>query len=348
MSLEELPIILMWFTAFIISGSIHEFFHAYSAYYLGDTTAKNNGRMTINPLVHIDIFGTIIFPIMGALSGFPVIGWMKGVPINPLNFRKPSQGQAISAFAGPFSNLLQASFAIILLKIALLFWQISGGTVSIILSYISTFIYIYLSVNILLLVFNLLPVPPLDGGWILRHALPERMQDHFDRIYPYGIILLYILVFTGALRLIFTPFLVFTNFLYTLILTSNIFLLSIPFLILATITLIFFRENVYIFFHRIKHGSKTFKSQSRKSFKSSRKEKDENQQILKQGVELLKKVKTGQKLDAIEEIKLLDLKLIRNRHAQECKDNTFTIDDYRCKKCTSYANCLYKSIEETR
>ena len=102
--LQKLPIVLIQMVIFIISGSIHEFAHAFSAYVQGDDTAKKNNRLSINPLKHIDIVGTIIFPLVGAFSGLPVFGWMKPVPINPANFKNPSRDFAISSFAGPFSN----------------------------------------------------------------------------------------------------------------------------------------------------------------------------------------------------------------------------------------------------
>src|SRR4030043_1127814 len=114
---QQLIIILGGMSLFLISGSIHEFFHAFSAYVLGDDTAKRDGRLTINPVYHIDIIGSIIFPLIGAFTGMKIIGWMKPVPVNPMNFKNPSKGHAITSFAGPFSNFMQASFGIIIFKL---------------------------------------------------------------------------------------------------------------------------------------------------------------------------------------------------------------------------------------
>lgn len=247
--------ILFGMACFILAGSIHEYAHGFSAYVLGDDTARLNGRMTINPLAHIDIWGTIIFPLFGAISGLPVIGWMKPVPVNPHNFRKPSRDDALCAFAGPFSNLLQASFIIIIIKLFQMIGNVADLSTNIIFITIIKFLLLYFLTNICLMIFNLLPIPPLDGGWILRHFLPDNWKDRFDLFYRYGFIILYLLVVTRIFSFIFVPLVNFAESLFISLYNTNIFLLMLPFAGFLGITLFFLREEVRLFIHRVKHRS---------------------------------------------------------------------------------------------
>ncbi|MBN1798367.1 MAG: site-2 protease family protein [Spirochaetales bacterium] len=347
MDLETIQTILMGMTAFILAGSIHEFAHASSAYHLGDTTAKDSGRFTLNPLAHIDIFGSIFFPLLGAFSGFPVIGWMKPVPINPLNFRKPSQGQALSALAGPFSNLLQAAFLAIILKLFFVVFSAGLAEANVIILLAYRFLLTYFGINILLMIFNLLPVPPLDGGWILRHVLPGRMQQQFDRIYPYGIILLFLLVFTGGLRVLFRPFIDFIGYAPIIIITTPFWLVSIPFIVLIGITIFFFREEVKLLSHRIRHGSK-FKGLKKQKAVTNVRNKKQRELIIKDGKKIREKLEQGERLDALDEISLLTIKNAQKRNVRPCTDYKFEITDQRCQKCETLPNCLFKSLENAR
>lgn len=204
------------YAVFIISASTHEYSHARSAYRLGDQTAYRLGRLTLNPMAHIDILGSVILPIMAAFTGIPVIGWMKAVPVNPYNFKNPEKGQAIVSFAGPFANLIIASIAFIIMKA--LTMNVNGSpfiyniihsnfvtSYPIFLNMISigiAFLWMFYLINIMLMFFNLLPFPPLDGGWILRYLLPFEGKKKYDAIYPYGFMILYALLFLGVLRTI--------------------------------------------------------------------------------------------------------------------------------------------------
>jgi len=169
------------FLALILAITIHEFSHALVADRLGDPTPRSFGRLTLNPLAHADTVGTIILPLISALTGIPTIGWAKPVPIDPFNFRHPKRDEILVSLAGPISNLL---LAIIISAIANI-TQIQ-----------SIFVYVLVLINISLAVFNLLPIPPLDGSKILLNILPTesslRWQEAFDR---YGFIILIILVF---------------------------------------------------------------------------------------------------------------------------------------------------------
>lgn len=165
----------------IAAISIHEFSHALAADKLGDPTPRSFGRLTLNPIAHADPLGTIILPLLSTLTGIPTIGWAKPVPIDQFNFRNPKRDLIITSLAGPLSNLL---FALIAALIANIF------------NLNSIIIYIIILINISLAIFNLIPIPPLDGSKILFSLLPEessqRWQAAFDH---YGFFLIIILVF---------------------------------------------------------------------------------------------------------------------------------------------------------
>jgi Zn-dependent protease len=147
--------LLIGLPIFIISGSIHEFAHAFFADIQGDPTARMNGRLTINPIAHVDLIGTILFPVINILTGFKIFGWMRPVPTNPNNFENPSKGQAIVAFAGPFSNFVQASIGALLFKIIIIlkFYFFSNSSELFFYAYgiIGKVLNFYISINILLI-----------------------------------------------------------------------------------------------------------------------------------------------------------------------------------------------------
>ena len=207
---------LISYCVFIISASTHEYSHARSAYQLGDRTAYGLGRLTLNPMAHIDILGSVILPAVAAFTGIPVIGWMKAVPVNPYNFDNPEKGQAIVSFAGPFANLIIASVAFITMKVLTInvdgmpfiysiITKLNIGTNQVVMTAIAiaiSFLWLFYLINIMLMFFNLLPFPPLDGGWILRFLLPVEGKRMYDKIYPYGFLILYGLLFLGVLRIV--------------------------------------------------------------------------------------------------------------------------------------------------
>jgi Zn-dependent protease len=199
----SLPALVIGYVALLFSLSVHEASHAASAYWLGDDTAARLGRMTLNPLAHMDPFGTFLFPLFGMVTGIPMIGWAKPVPVSPVNFKRSINmrtGYSLVSAAGPASNVVLALIFTVVTCVAIrsmvsphlrvgLFNAALGGyeplgevglgnSVQVLLGLSGELILL----NLLLAVFNLLPVGPLDGAGILSGFLPRKMADSFDRI----------------------------------------------------------------------------------------------------------------------------------------------------------------------
>ena len=154
------------FIVALIALPIHECAHGYAAYRMGDNTAKRQGRLTLNPLMHFDLFGTIAMILFG-------FGWAKPVPINPLNFDNPKKGMMLSSLAGPLSNIGLALVSMVLYKLSYIpeYMGISGAF----FSTVQMFLLYMISINITLGVFNLIPIPPLDGSRIATYFLPRHI-----------------------------------------------------------------------------------------------------------------------------------------------------------------------------
>lgn len=171
----------------IMSVAIHEVSHGFAALALGDPTAKYEGRLTLNPFVHLDLIGSIVVPLIGFVFGGFVIGWAKPVPFNPYNLKNLRWGEAIVSAAGALSNILLALVFGLILRVALYyelanqaFFELAGFVVLI---------------NITLALFNLMPIPPLDGSKILFALLPYKWQNWRYRLEKYGLILVLLFVF---------------------------------------------------------------------------------------------------------------------------------------------------------
>jgi len=180
------------------------------------------GRITLNPMAHIDPVGTIVFPILGFITGFPLLGWAKPVQTNPLRWREKTKANISVSAAGPISNFILAAIAFIIIKaliIAGVMFPIGGFFTMIVpvgavfsdaaepgyLEPLAKFLSVMLMLNVALGVFNLIPVPPLDGSHVLEELLPPAMAGAYEQIRPYGFILLYALLLLGVFSAIFIP-----------------------------------------------------------------------------------------------------------------------------------------------
>ena len=189
--------LLIGLSILLVSLTVHEAAHAWSADRLGDSTARRLGRVSLNPAVHIDVIGTIVFPLIAILSSLPIIGWAKPVPVNVLNLRGHWKRKfMVIAAAGPASNLALAAAASV--GVRFLGFESAGGVLFQVL-------LLMVVINVLLAVFNMLPVPPLDGGNVMAGLLHGWASDLFDRLRPYGFLILYGLLLTGVLERIVFP-----------------------------------------------------------------------------------------------------------------------------------------------
>jgi Zn-dependent protease len=196
-SLDQL---LIAFTVLIVSLTIHEAAHAWSADLLGDPTASRLGRVSLNPLVHIDPIGTVLFPLVAMATSLPLIGWARPVPVG-VQYLGPEWRRKfmVIAAAGPISNLMLALVASALLRLGL------AATGTALDQPMARLIYTGLTLNVLLAVFNMLPVPPLDGGNVLAGLLPGKAAHALDRLRPFGFVILYVLLLTGVLSTVVQP-----------------------------------------------------------------------------------------------------------------------------------------------
>ena len=191
--LMEMPLVLVMV---FFSVVCHEIAHGYTAFRLGDPTASRMGRLSFNPIVHVDLFGTIILPALLLLMHSPFLfAWAKPVPVNPAFFRDPKKGMMLVSMAGPATNL-----AIAIVLSAILF--LAGGFIPAFLT--RTFAYVSV-INVMLMVFNLVPIPPLDGSRIVARFLKGKALWNYMKLERYGMFIVFGLLFTGVISSILYP-----------------------------------------------------------------------------------------------------------------------------------------------
>ncbi|MEE9429932.1 MAG: site-2 protease family protein [Melioribacteraceae bacterium] len=186
---EKLILLFYFMPIFLLSLSIHEYAHALLAYKFGDDTAQKQGRLTLNPLKHIDLVGSIIMPIIAFTSGFMLIGWAKPVPVDRRNFKNVLKDDAIVSFAGPLSNLI---FAIIIYGIYL----VLDSTDLLQSDVLYNILRLGIIFNVFLFCFNLLPIPPLDGSHIIYDLFPNKYTAKLQTLGMYGTLILFMFIYS--------------------------------------------------------------------------------------------------------------------------------------------------------
>jgi len=219
MSSDQIFNLVVQIVVFLFAISVHESAHAWTANRYGDPTARMLGRVSLNPIRHIDPVGTVLMPLICYISHIPLIGWAKPTPVNPLNFRKNYvMADIMTSVAGPVSNFIVATLAVILM--AAISWVFPearnilryGMESQSSLMPLVILLYSAMQINVLLAVFNLIPIPPLDGSHVIRHMLSDSARTVYDRIGWIGLILFF-LVGGSVLRVLMAPFMHFFNYL---------------------------------------------------------------------------------------------------------------------------------------
>ena len=219
--METIVIRILAYVVLLFAITIHEASHGWAALKFGDPTAYHMGRVTLNPIPHIDLVGTVILPLFMSFTGIALIGWAKPVPVNPINLKNPRRDNLWISFAGPLSNLTAAVGFLVLIRIirlvspegfrqALYVTPGSGGFQP--MQGLFLVLYYAILINIVLAIFNMIPIPPLDGSGILMGFLSPEAAEKYDQIRPYGFIIILGLVFIGFFRIIFGPIQSIINF----------------------------------------------------------------------------------------------------------------------------------------
>jgi Zn-dependent protease len=219
----DIGFVIIWFVVFLFSLSFHEASHAWTSEKFGDDTGRHQGRITLNPIAHIDPIGTIVFPLIMMFTSVPLLGWAKPVQTNPLLWRDKTRANISVSAAGPISNFILMALAFIIMKVLILagvlafnrqyrnIYDVIGPSTGqpTFMQPLALFLGVMLMLNLALGVFNLLPIPPLDGSHVLEELLPYQMAKAYEQIRPYGFLLLIGLLYLGALNFVFQPISIF-------------------------------------------------------------------------------------------------------------------------------------------
>jgi Zn-dependent protease len=201
---QRIALGLTTYVVLLFSLSVHESAHAWMAWKLGDDTAKRLGRVSLNPIVHIDPIGTLLFPLIQIFTGVPLLGWAKPTPYNPANFRPDvpmRKGHMLVAGMGPVSN-----FFLALLFTGVLIVVFRTGMVDSPQDFVFNLVVLGIELNVILALFNLVPVPPLDGSKVASYGLSPEIGEKYDRLMgPYGFVILLLLLMSGLLGRILRP-----------------------------------------------------------------------------------------------------------------------------------------------
>jgi len=215
----DVGFLIIWFVVFLFSLSFHEASHAWTSEKFGDDTGRHQGRITLNPIAHIDPIGTIVIPLFMMFTSVPLLGWAKPVQTNPLLWRDKRKANISVSAAGPISNLILVVIAFTIMKVLIV-----AGTLTLNPDYrtwydvigpsagqpayvqpLALFLGVMLILNLALGIFNLIPIPPLDGSHVLEELLPPPMAQAYEQIRPYGFLLLIGLLYLRVLSFIFDP-----------------------------------------------------------------------------------------------------------------------------------------------
>lgn len=212
--MDILTKILAYFVL-LFAITIHEASHGWAAKKLGDPTAFQMGRVSLNPIPHIDPIGTVLLPLLMMFTGIPLIGWAKPVPVNPMNLRNPRRDNLWISAAGPIANFTAAIGFFIIIQILKFssprffqaaFYTVPGNTGQLQFAQgMGLILYFGILINAILAVFNLLPVPPLDGSGVLMGFLSDEAVEKYEKIRPYGFMIILVLFISGFLEIIFKP-----------------------------------------------------------------------------------------------------------------------------------------------